>query len=395
MSKTNIDYPASSIKGIASKIEQPITHKEFHRPVEALIKWLGLKTVPGVGNRLFLNLIQHFGEPEKVFSASREELLEVEGVNHRLASVIKSYKIPKEVQEDLDLTQKNSVGIITFSDPDYPTLLRHIHDPPPLLYVYGRLHSDSLNIAIVGSRNATSYGNKATERLSGGLARRGFTVVSGMARGIDSAAHIGALAAGGKTIAVLGCGLGTVYPAENKSLFYRIAENGAVISEFRYLTLPEAHNFPVRNRIISGLALGTVIVEATHKSGSLITARLATEQGREVFAVPGSITSFKSMGTHRLIKEGAKLVENVDDIIEELNIARPIPSVATKHEPTISLTKEEKMIIDELSPYPVHIDKLVRRLSFSAAQVASLLLHLELKGAVTQSPGKFFARCEP
>ena len=387
MSKTNIDYPASSIK-------EPVSKKEFHRPVESLTQWLGLKTVPGVGNRLFLNLIQHFGEPERIFSATREELLEVEGVNHRLASVIRGYKIPKEVQEDLSLTQKNSIDIITFSDPEYPTLLRHIHDPPPLLYVYGRLQPDSLNIAIVGSRNATSYGRKVTEHLSGSLAQRGFTVVSGMARGIDSAAHIGALSAGGKTIAVLGCGLGTVYPAENKSLFYRIAENGAVISEFRYLTPPDAHNFPIRNRIISGLALGTVIVEATHKSGSLITARLATEQGREVFAVPGSITSFKSMGTHRLIKEGAKLVEHVDDIIEELNIAQPIPSVAGKQEPSITLTKEEKMVIDELSPYPVHIDKLVRRLSFSAAQVSSLLLNLELKGVVTQSPGKFFARNE-
>ncbi len=363
--------------------------------MEPLIYWLGLKTVPGVGNRLFLHLIQHFGEPEKVFSASTGELLRVEGVNDRLASVIQGHKMPKKVQEDLALAQKNGVRIITFSDTDYPTLLRHIHDPPPVLYVCGKLHSDSLNIAIVGSRNATSYGRTITERLSGGLARRGFTVVSGMARGIDAAAHIGALSAGGKTIAVLGCGLDTVYPAENKSLFYRIAENGAVISEFSFLTPPEAHNFPVRNRIISGLALGTVIAEATHKSGSLITARLAAEQGREVFAVPGSITSFKSMGTHGLIKQGAKLVEHVDDIVEELNITRPIPSIAIKEGPTISLTPEEKKIIDELSPYPVHIDRLVRHLSLSAAQVSSLLLQLELKGLVIQSPGKLFARHEP
>jgi len=374
--------------------------------MESLIQWLGLKTVPGVGNRLFLNLIQHFGGPEGVFSASRRELLEVEGVTARLASVIQSHKIPQEVQEDQALAQKNGVGIITFSDQNYPTLLRHIHDPPPVLYVYGGIDPDSLNIAIVGSRNATSYGRGVTERLSAGLAQRGFTVVSGMARGIDAAAHMGALSVGGKTIAVLGCGLGTVYPAENKSLFHRIAKDGAVISEFPFLTPPEAHNFPIRNRIISGLSLGTVIVEATHKSGSLITARLAAEQGREVFAVPGSITSFKSMGTHRLIKQGAKLVEHVDDIVEELNIARSIPSItavdsdkvattAGKEEPTISLTPEEKKIIDELSPYPVHIDSLVRQLSLSAAQVSSLLLQLELKGLVTQSPGKLFARCEP
>ena len=363
--------------------------------MESCIQWLGLKTVPGVGNRLFLNLIQHFGELAKVFSASRGELLQVEGVNARLVSAIQDYKIPREVEEDLSLAEKNGVRIITFSDPDYPTLLRHIHDPPPVLYVYGSLHPDSLNIAIVGSRNATPYGRTVTEGLSGDLIRRGFTVVSGMARGIDSAAHIGALTAGGKTIAVLGCGLGTIYPAENKKLFHRIAENGAVISEFPFLTSPEAHNFPIRNRIISGLSLGAVIVEATHQSGSLITARLAAEQGREVFAVPGSITSFKSMGTHRLIKQGAKLVEHVDDIVEELNIAQPIPSVHIKEEPTIPLTPEEKRIIDELSPYPVHIDKLVRRLSLSAAHVSGTLLQLELKGLVTQSPGKFFAGCKP
>ncbi|HID30553.1 MAG TPA: DNA-protecting protein DprA, partial [Desulfobacterales bacterium] len=191
--------------------------------MKSRVQWLGLKTVPGVGNRLFLNLIQHFGGPQRVFSASKRELLQVEGVNDRLASVIEGYKIPKRVEEDLSLAQKNGVGIITFSDPDYPALLRHIHDPPPVLYVRGRLRPDSLNIAIVGSRNATSYGRTVTERLSDGLARRGFTVVSGMARGIDAAAHLGALAARGRTIAVMGCGLGTVYPAENKRLFYEIA----------------------------------------------------------------------------------------------------------------------------------------------------------------------------
>jgi DNA processing protein len=362
--------------------------------MESCIEWLSLKTVPGVGNRLFLNLIQEFGEPNKVFSASRAELLRVEGINDRVVSAIHGYKVPKQVQDDLRLVQKNSVRIITFSDTDYPPLLRHIHDPPPVLYMYGSLHANSLNMAIVGSRNATDYGRKVTERLSGDLSLRGFTLVSGMARGIDSAAHIGALTAGGRTIAVLGCGLGTIYPAENKRLFHRIAENGAVVSEFPYLTLPEAHHFPIRNRIISGMCLGTVIVEATNKSGSLITARLAAEQGREVFAVPGSITSFKSMGTHRLIKQGAKLVEHVYDIIEQLNIAEQKPSVPVKKESNTRLTPDERKVIDELSPYPVHIDKLVRRLSLSAAEVSGLLLQLELKGLVTQSPGKFFTKSE-
>ncbi|MBW2171075.1 MAG: DNA-protecting protein DprA [Deltaproteobacteria bacterium] len=362
--------------------------------MQSLIHWLGLKTVPGVGNRLFLNLLQQFGEPEKVFSASREALLQVDGVSDRLSSVIKGYEIPEEVHEDLALVEKNGAGIITFSDSNYPTLLRHIHDPPPVLYVYGKLRPDSLNIAIVGSRNATSYGRTVTERLSGDLSQRGFTIVSGMARGIDSAAHAGTLAVGGKTVAVLGCGLGTIYPAENRKLFHRITENGAVVSEFSFMTPPEAHNFPVRNRIISGVSLGTVIVEATHQSGSLITARLAAEQGREVFAVPGSVKSFKSMGTHRLIKEGAKLVEHADDIVEELNITQEALPDDTSVASSIRLTSAEEKVLDKLSPYPIHIDNLVRELSLSAGHVSGLLLQLELKGLVTQTPGKFFSRGE-
>jgi len=362
--------------------------------MESLTYWLALKTVPGVGNCMFLQLLKHFGEPENVFKASREELLKVEGMNIQLASMIADYKIPRTVQEDLALERKNHFTIITFSDLNYPALLRQIHDPPPVLYAYGRLRPDSLNIAIVGSRNATPYGRAVTERLSGDLACRGFTVISGMARGIDSAAHIGALAAQGETIAVLGCGLGTVYPAENKALFHRIGQRGAVISEFPFLTPPEAHNFPIRNRVISGLALGTIIVEATHKSGSLITARLAAEQGREVFAVPGSVTSFKSMGTHRLIKEGAKLVEHVNDVIEELNIGQQRVTVEPNKPAAIPLSQTEKIVLSELSPYPIHIDKLARQVSLSAGEVSSLLLQLELKGLVTQSPGKLFSRSE-
>jgi len=362
---------------------------------ESLICWLALKSIPGVGNRLCLELIKRFGEPEKVFETSRKDLLGVGGISSHVADTIAKYKVPKEVKEDLALVQRNGFRIVTFSDSDYPLLLRQIHDPPPFLYVYGKLRADSINIAMVGSRNATSYGSTTTRRLSADLVRRGFTVVSGMARGIDSAAHIGALTAQGETIAVLGCGLGTVYPAENKTLFDRIGKTGAVISEFPFLTPPEAYNFPIRNRIISGMALGVIIVEATRKSGSLITAELAAEQGREVFAVPGSVASFKSMGTHRLIKEGAKLVENVNDIIEELNIG-PAPLAAPKAgDPTPPLSAEENIILNVLSPYPIHIDDLVRQVSLSAGEVSSLLLQLELKGLVTQSPGKRFTKSEP
>ncbi len=370
-------------------MNEQLNHKESVR------HWLALKTVPGVGNLLFLHLVKHFGGPEEVLGASKAELLKAEGVSPRVASAIASHRVPKKVEKDLALVRDNGYAIVTFADADYPTLLRHIHDPPPVLYVYGRLRPNSLNIAIVGSRNATPYGRRVTERMGADLAQRGFTVVSGMARGIDSAAHAGALAADGETIAVLGCGLGTIYPSENKTLFHKIASSGAVISEFPFITPPEAHNFPTRNRIISGLSVGAVIVEATHRSGSLITAKLAAEQGREVFAVPGSITSFKSMGTHRLIKEGAKLVENVSDIVEELNVdqTRP-PGQPSDIPPDIRLTQEETIVLNELNPYPIHIDKLVRQVSLSAAAVSSLLLQLELKGLITQSPGKLFARPE-
>jgi len=362
--------------------------------MESLVHWLALKSIPGVGNRLCLQLIKRFGEPEKVLRAAVDELLQVAGVSSGVASSIAGYGIPREVEEDLALVRKGGFKIVTFSDPGYPSLLRQIYDPPPVLYVYGTLPSESLNIAIVGSRNATSYGTTTTKRLAGDLVKRGFTVVSGMARGIDSAAHLGALSAKGETIAVLGCGLGTAYPAENRDLFHRIAEGGAVISEFPFLTPPDAYNFPVRNRIISGLALGTIVVEATQKSGSLITARLAAEQGREVFAVPGSVTSFKSMGTHRLIKEGAKLAENVNDIIDELNIGLPTPSPGHGAPSSVTLTAGEKTILGELSPYPIHIDELVRQVSISAGEVSSLLLQLELKGLVIQSPGKRFVKSE-
>jgi DNA processing protein len=363
--------------------------------MEPLTYWLALKTVPGVGNRLFLQLLKHFGEPRGVFEASRDELLKVEGISRRLVSIITDYKIPAAVRKDLALVHEKGFKIVTFSDPDYPQLLREIHDPPPLLYVHGRLRPGSLNIAIVGSRHPTPYGRTVTQQLSAGLVQRGFTVVSGMARGIDSAAHAGALAGKGETIAVLGSGLGIIYPAENKKLFHRIAERGAVVSEFPVLTPPEAHNFPIRNRIISGLALGAVIVEATQKSGSLITARLAAEQGREVFAVPGSVSSFKSMGTHGLIKEGAKLVENVNDIIEELNVVQPTTPTIAIERPAVALTDAEEAILGKLSPYPIHIDRLIQQLPLSTGEVSGILLGLELKGLVTQTPGKCFARSEP
>jgi DNA processing protein len=362
-----------------------------------LLPWFKLKSVPGIGNHLFKRLIDRYGSPEHVFEVSSKGLLEVDGMTKRLATAINGHRITDPVKKDIDLLAQKGYGIVTLTDEDYPPLLLHIPDPPPFLYVYGSLDSSMKNIAVVGSRNATEYGISTTNRLCADLASLKFGIVSGMAKGIDTAAHQGALAGQGKTVAVLGSGFERIYPAENLKLFHQIAARGAVVSEFPLLTEPEGHNFPKRNRIISGMCLGTVVVEATKKSGALITARLALEQNREVFAVPGSIHSFKSIGTHTLIKEGAKLVEHVQDIIEELPATIPATGTSdhsiqkeNKAEPP-PLSEEESTVFSALGPYPVHIDDLVRKLSVEPGKLASILLQLELKGMVHQSPGKLFS----
>lgn len=361
--------------------------------------WFVLKSVPGIGNLLFKRLMDRFKSPDLVFKASRENLLKVEGITPRLVGAIKHQKIPDSVKKDLDLVMKKGYTIVTLSHDNYPPLLLQIPDPPPFLYVYGRLKGSINNIAVVGSRNATHYGLSITRRLCRDLAQHKITIVSGMAIGIDSAAHTGVLLGKGDTVAVLGSGLENIYPAQNRKLFDQIADNGAVISEFPLMTAPDARNFPIRNRIISGMSLGTVVVEATQRSGSLITARLAVEQNREVFAVPGSIQSFKSMGTHTLIKQGAKLVEHAQDIIEEFSYIIETHSetnnaVDKSTEKIQQLSSEESMVFEALGPYPVHIDDLVRDLSMEPGRLSSILLQLELKDMVQQSPGKLFATVE-
>ncbi len=358
--------------------------------------WFLLKSVPGVGNLLGKRLIDIFKTPQNIFQASAEKLLQVDGVTKRHVSAIKNHKIPRKVKAELDRLSRQEYRVITLTDPDYPRLLCEIPDPPPFLYVSGQLDSSAFKIAVVGSRNATRYGLTTTKNLCADLASLGITIVSGMARGIDTAAHQGAMAGGGKTIAVLGSGLQRIYPVENTKLFHRISENGAVVSEFSLLTEPEGHNFPLRNRIISGMSLGTVVVEATKKSGSLITARLAAEQNREVFAVPGSIQSFKSTGTHTLIKQGAKLVEHAQDIVEELTPILEHNKCSTNTSPDetdinlASLNVDESQVYNALEPYPVHIDKLARKISMELGNLSSILLKLELKGLIQQLPGKFF-----
>ncbi len=362
--------------------------------MKTLFPWFALKGVSGIGNHLFKRLLDRFKSPSLVFEASQEDLLQVNGITPRIVTAIKAHKIPEPVKKDFDLVMKKGYQIITMSDPVYPSFLLQIPDPPPFLYVLGNLCSSIKNIAVVGSRNATSYGISITKRLCEELAALDFTIISGMAIGIDTAAHTGALIGKGKTIAVLGSGLERVYPRKNMKLFHKIAEKGAVISEFPLIAEPEARNFPIRNRIISGLSLGTVVVEATQKSGSLITARLAAEQGREVFAVPGNINSFKSIGTHSLIKQGAKLVENTQDILEELSplITNDSLNNKIKHKnKPLSLSSEESLVFTGIGHYPVHIDDLARKISMESGKLSGILLKLELQGIVNQAPGKYFS----
>jgi DNA processing protein len=365
--------------------------------MDKLLPWFYLKSVPGIGNHLYKRLVDRFSSPEIVFQSSPQQLLEVEGISTRQTDAILNYKPAGRIRTELDRAHQRGYKIITLNDPVYPALLREIPDPPPLLYICGALDGLEKNVAVVGSRNATAYGISTTQKLCADLVAFNLTIVSGMAVGIDTAAHQGALAAKGKTIAVLGSGFNKIYPSENVNLFRRIAEAGAVISEFTLDTEPEAHNFPIRNRIISGMSMGTVVVEATRKSGSLITARLAAEQNREVFAVPGSIQSFKSTGTHTLIKQGAKLVENAQDVLEELTafIAPRCPTEDRNPGPKATdvplLPSDEMAVFKVLSPYPEHIDAIVRKTGTEPGKLLGLLLQLELKGMVHQLPGKHFA----
>ena len=352
--------------------------------------------MPGVGSVIFNRLIKAFHTPEKVFQATPDMLKRVEGIrSNTIKAITNNVKDGDWLNRELDHLEKLGLALLTLNDAYYPHNLKMIYDPPPILYIKGEIQEgDGLSLAIVGSRSASAYGKDTTQRLARSLAERGFTIVSGLARGIDTAAHKGALKAGGRTLAVLGSGIDVIYPWENNRLAEEISEHGAVISEFSLGTQPEAPHFPSRNRIISGLSLGTIIIEASFRSGSLITARLALEQGREVFAVPGNVDSPWSKGTNRLIKEGAKLVMDTEDIIEEVLPQYEVPIKLNNDRPSEpeDLTLEGKAILALLEASPVPIDSLIQQTGFPSGQVSSLLLDLELKGLVKQLPGKLFKK---
>ena len=360
-----------------------------------ILPWLSLHMIPRLGNMVISRLVEKFGSPERVFEAGISELLKIVGMKPEVAQNIADRASIDAAENELKKVQDQGARIITFADPSYPDLLREIHNPPIILYAKGAdFPKDRRSIAVVGSRNPTHYGREAAEAFGFDFASRSVTVISGMARGIDSAAHMGCLRGNGLTVAVIGTGIDIVYPSENKKLFNQIAENGMILSEFPMGTPPEPWNFPIRNRIISGLCEGIVVVEATKKSGSLITASLALEQNREVFAVPGSIHSFKSTGTHHLIKQGACLVEKADDVLEELGFSGKFAQSGNsnrqnKGSPS-NLNAREKIIYEILSDYPVHMDQIMRKGMLEPGEAASTLMEMELKGLIKQLPGKMF-----
>ena len=359
--------------------------------MESLVPWFTLASVSGVGPHLFKRLVKRFSSPSEVLSAPVAALTTVSGVSQRVAKAIVSQREPSDARSMIRAAAAAGVSILPLNHPEYPDLLRQISDPPPLLFVRGRLTPSDLAIAIVGARSATDYGLSTARRLAAHLAGSRVLVVSGLAMGIDTAAHQGALSGGGRTVAVLGSGLGRIYPPENRALAERIADSGALVSELPMDSGPDAHHFPRRNRIISGMCRGTVVVEAGRRSGALITARLAVEQNREVFAVPGSIHSFKSAGTHDLIRQGAKLVAHAQDILEEFVHLAAVTDPPARA-PIAALSREAEAVLEAMEAYPVHIDTLARQLQLPAGTLSGCLLELELSGLVVQWPGKRFAR---
>jgi DNA processing protein len=352
--------------------------------------WLGFNRVKGIGPAKLRAMLDYFGgDISAAWIASEGQLSEI-GVDRRATSHLLQTRAELDLDDALAQVKAAGVKLLTWDSPDYPVYLRETSSPPPLIYVRGELRKDDeWAVAVVGTRRLTAYGRQVTREIVRGLVRSRVTVVSGLARGIDSVAHKQALESGGRTLAVLGCGTDVIYPAENRGLAERImAGQGALVSDYPLGTQPEAKNFPARNRIISGLALGVIVVEAGERSGALITAKFALEQDREVFAVPGNINSLASKGPNKLIQQGAKLVRHVDDVLEELNLTM-VPEHSAM-QMIMPETAEEAVLLSHLSHQPVHIDDLTRLAELPSGMVSSTLSMMELKGMVQQVGGMSF-----
>jgi DNA processing protein len=356
---------------------------------------LQLAAIPGIGSNRLRNLILHFKSTTEVLSATARDLVQVEGIDKKLATTIAHFNGGKVfVDEQLSRLNKINGRIITIWDDEYPSLLKKIYDPPVFLFIRGELRKeDNLSIAVVGTRHPTVYGKIITEQFAKEFSEKGITTVSGLARGIDTIAHTASLKAEGRTISIIGSAIDHIYPTENKKLAEHIEENGAVISEFFMGTKPDPGNFPRRNRIISGVSLGTVIIESAEDGGAMITGAIAIDQNRELFCVPGNVTEKYSRGTNKLIKLGqAKLVQQVDDILVELqHHLRPILKTPLE-KPFPQLSVFEQKIFDILTYEPIHIDSISEKSSLSISDTLVNLLSLEFKGIIRQMAGKMFVK---
>jgi DNA processing protein len=356
-----------------------------------------LALIPGVGPKTHRLLLERFGSAGAVLAAAPSQLRGVPGVGPRLVARIMAAEREIDAEGEIQSCRDRGVAIVREGDPQYPRLLREIHNPPTLLFIHGQVRpEDALAVAIVGTRHASNYGRQQAERLAGGLALAGLTIVSGLARGIDAAAHRGALRAGGRTLAVLGSGVLNIYPPEHAELAFEVRAQGALISEQPPTREPPSGAFPQRNRVITGMTLGVVVVEAAERSGALISARLAMEQGREVFAVPGRIDSRTSRGCHRLIRDGARLVESVDDVLDELGPlveAAPRPDGQVVHHPAeLQLNGQELQVLNAIDTDPTSIDQVVAASGLPVHRVLSTISVLEMRSLVRRISGNYVAR---
>ena len=364
------------------------------------IAYIILNLIPGIGTIKVKKLLEHYQSPIEILEEKSQILSKFSGIGPKISSTIAQWRNYVDIDQEIKTTESAGVSLITLADPEYPSLLREIYDPPLCLYVRGNVKSLSvpLILAIVGSRRTTRYGIESTKRLAISAVQSGWTVVSGLARGIDTAAHRSVLESDGTTIAVLGSGLGKIYPQDNVGLARQICEHGAIVSEFPMLSPPDRKSFPMRNRIISGLCKGTLVMEAGHHSGALITAQQAIDQGRQVFAVPGPINMPQSKGCHYLIKDGAKLVENFGDVLDEFSLF-PNPRRHSEESRNLfekpketgelnhTFTDTEQQIVEELKEGELTVDEINQHTKIPTADILSSLLHLEIKKLVNQYPG--------
>ncbi len=373
---------------------------------EELRKWLRVAMAEGVGARTFARLLEHFGGIDQILAARARDLVRIPRISLTIAEKIVASRDSVEVDSEIDRADELGVRIVPIQSEEYPLLLKHIPDPPHVLYVRGTLkREDSLALAMVGSRTCSQYGFEQASRFGHLAAAAGFTIVSGLARGIDSASHRGALAGNGRTLAVLGCGLATIYPPENHDLAEAVSGQGAVISELPLLTAPQSGHFPARNRIIAGLALGTLVVEARRNSGAKTTAAFAQDYQREVLAIPGRIDSPGSELPHSLIRDGARMAEGIDDIVDTLlplaksyqvHARQASERAKEKVEATLfdmtqlHLNAGEQKIVSILSKDPVHLEQIIHATGLGAGPANAALTALQLKGAIKQLPGSFY-----